>query len=95
VESFCVLFHITSTVIEILKAHGTLTKVPLTISVHSSGFINVLHRVPIQWLLGGFSSEVKRPGRQADHSPPSSAEAKKKWSYSSALSIHLHGVARS
>jgi hypothetical protein len=29
---------------------------------------------PIQWVLGTLSPGVKRPGREADHSPPSSAE---------------------
>jgi hypothetical protein len=28
---------------------------------------------------------VKRPGREADHSPPSSAEVKNAWSYTSIL----------
>jgi hypothetical protein len=31
---------------------------------------------PIQWVPGAVSLEVKRPGREADHSPPSSAEVK-------------------
>jgi hypothetical protein len=31
---------------------------------------------PIQWILG-----VKRPGREADHSPTASAELKKMWIY--------------
>jgi hypothetical protein len=31
---------------------------------------------PIQWLPGSLSLGVKRPGREADHSPPSSAEVK-------------------
>jgi hypothetical protein len=31
---------------------------------------------PIQWAQGAISPEVKRPGREADHSPPSSAEFK-------------------
>jgi hypothetical protein len=31
---------------------------------------------PIQWLPGALSLRVKRPGRGADHSPPSSAEVK-------------------
>jgi hypothetical protein len=31
---------------------------------------------PIQWVPGAFSLQVKRPGREADHSPPSSAEVK-------------------
>jgi hypothetical protein len=36
---------------------------------------------PIQWITGSFSLGVKRPGREADHSPPSSAEVKNVWSY--------------
>jgi hypothetical protein len=28
---------------------------------------------------GALSPEVKRPGREADHSPPASAEVKKMW----------------
>jgi hypothetical protein len=35
---------------------------------------------------------VKRPGREADHSPPSSAEVKNAWSYTSTAPIRLHGV---
>jgi hypothetical protein len=31
---------------------------------------------PIQWVSGALSLGVKRPGRKADHSPPSSAEVK-------------------
>jgi hypothetical protein len=31
---------------------------------------------PIQWVPGAISLGVKRPGREADHSPPSSAEVK-------------------
>jgi hypothetical protein len=31
---------------------------------------------PIQWVSGAISSEVKQPGREADHSPQSSAEVK-------------------
>jgi len=30
----------------------------------------------IQWAPGGFTPGVKRPGPQADHSPPSSAKVK-------------------
>jgi hypothetical protein len=47
---------------------------------------------PIQWVPGALSLGVKRPGREADHSPPSSAEAKNAWSYTSISSIRLHGV---
>jgi hypothetical protein len=34
---------------------------------------------------------VKRPGREADHSPPSSAEVKSAWSYTSTPPLCLHG----
>jgi hypothetical protein len=33
---------------------------------------------------GGSSPGVKRQGREADHSPPTSAEAKQMWIYTSA-----------
>jgi len=35
---------------------------------------------------------VKRPGREADNSPPSGAEVNNVWSYASAPPIRLHGV---
>jgi hypothetical protein len=35
---------------------------------------------------------VKRPGREADHSPPSSAEVKNAWHYTSTTPIRLHSV---
>jgi hypothetical protein len=36
---------------------------------------------PIQWVSGALSLGVKRPGREADHSPPSSTEVKNAWNY--------------
>jgi hypothetical protein len=36
---------------------------------------------PTQWVLGAFSPGVNRPEREADHSPPISAEVKKTWVY--------------
>jgi hypothetical protein len=36
---------------------------------------------PIQWVPGAFTPGVKRQGREADHSPPNSAEVKKVWIY--------------
>jgi hypothetical protein len=36
---------------------------------------------PIQWVAGTLSLGVKRPGREAGHSPPPSAEVKNAWSY--------------
>jgi len=41
---------------------------------------------------GLFPWGVKRPRFEADHSPPSISEVKNAWSYTSSLSIHLHGV---
>jgi hypothetical protein len=34
---------------------------------------------PIQWVPGALSPGVKRPGREADHSPPTTAEVKNTW----------------
>jgi hypothetical protein len=42
----------------------------------------------IQWVPEALSPEVKRPGCETDHSPPSSAEVKNAWSYTSTQ----HGV---
>jgi hypothetical protein len=47
---------------------------------------------PIQWVPGTLSLEVKRPAREADHSPTSSADVKNSWSYTSTPPIRLHGV---
>jgi len=38
---------------------------------------------PIQWVPGAFTPGVKWPGRKADHLPPSSAEVKNLWRYTS------------
>jgi hypothetical protein len=35
----------------------------------------------IQWVQGALYPGGKRPGREADHSPPTSAETKKVWIY--------------
>ena len=37
---------------------------------------------------------TKRPGREVNHSPPSSDEVKNEWSYVSTPPIRLHGVDR-
>jgi hypothetical protein len=47
---------------------------------------------PIQWVSRALSLGVKWPGREADHSPPSSAEVKNVWSYTSTPPISLHDV---
>jgi hypothetical protein len=41
---------------------------------------------PIQWVKQAFSLRVKRPGREADHSPPSSAEVKE------CVELNLHSL---
>jgi hypothetical protein len=46
---------------------------------------------PIKWLPGALTLWVKPPGREAQHSPPSSAEVNA-WSYTSTPPIRLHGV---
>jgi hypothetical protein len=38
---------------------------------------------PIQWVQGALSLGVKWPGREADHSPPSSTEVNNAWNYTS------------
>jgi hypothetical protein len=38
---------------------------------------------PIQWVPRVLSLGIKRPGREADHSPASNAEVKNAWSYTS------------
>jgi hypothetical protein len=38
---------------------------------------------PIQWVPGAISPGLKRQGREADHSSPTSAEVKKMWIYTS------------
>ena len=49
-------------------------------------------RGPIQKVLGVLPTGTVRPGSEDDHSPPSSAEAKNEWSYSSTVLIYRHGV---
>jgi hypothetical protein len=47
---------------------------------------------PIQWVPWALSLGVKGPGREADHSPPFSAEVKNAWKSTSTPPIRLHGV---
>jgi hypothetical protein len=47
---------------------------------------------PIQWVPRALSLGVKRPGREVDPSPPSSAEVKNLLSYTSTPPVRLHGV---
>jgi hypothetical protein len=52
-------------------------------SFSSPGHPDRLWGPPFQWGLGDLSPGVKRPGNEADHSPPSSAEVKNAWIYTS------------
>jgi hypothetical protein len=45
---------------------------------------------PIQWVLEALSLEVKEPGSEVDHSPPSSVKAENVWNYISTPPISLH-----
>jgi hypothetical protein len=49
---------------------------------------------PIQWVPGAFPPGVKRPGREADHSLPSTAEVKEcvELYFHSTPPIRLHGL---
>jgi hypothetical protein len=49
-------------------------------------------QLPIQWVPGALTLGAKRPGRVADHSPPSSAEVKNAWSFAFPSLIRLYGV---
>jgi hypothetical protein len=51
-------------------------------------------RPPIQWVPAALSLGVKRPGREADHSP-SSAEVKNAWNHTSTPPMYLNGVLHS
>jgi hypothetical protein len=42
---------------------------------------SVVHSASYPTLPGALSLEVKRPGREADHSPPTGAEVKNMWIY--------------
>jgi hypothetical protein len=66
-----------------------------------AGNFSLHHRVqngsgahPASYPMGARGSfpGVKRPGREADHSPPTSAEVKNVLSYTSTPPIRLHGL---
>jgi hypothetical protein len=45
--------------------------------------VELFPELSIQWVLGPFYPGIKKPGREADHSPPTSAEVNKMWIYTS------------
>jgi hypothetical protein len=61
------------------RPRGRSSSLGMVKNFHSSAS----SRPAIQWVPGTISSEVKWPGREADHSPSTSAETKKMWIYRS------------
>jgi len=55
----------------------------------------VTHPASYRVRTGSYYPAVKRQGREADHSPPSSVEVKIAWSHISTPQIRLHGMALS
>jgi hypothetical protein len=53
-----------------------------------------LTQPPIQWVPDDHSLEVKRPGLETDHSPPSSAKVKNAWRYNSSPPLRFHDIVR-
>jgi hypothetical protein len=47
----------------------------------------------IKWVPGTLPPGVKRPGHEADHSPPTRAKVNNTWIYASFPPLRLHGVA--
>jgi hypothetical protein len=64
-----------------LDNRGVGVRVPVGSRIFSTSSRPVLGS--IQWVPGALSLGVKRPGREADHLPPASAEVKKMWIYTS------------
>jgi len=63
--------------------------------IYASYEVNIFFKVsqpPIHCIPGALSLGLKRPRREADHSPPSSAEVKNVWSYTVNSPIRLHVV---
>jgi hypothetical protein len=63
-----------------LDGGGIRVRVPVRSRIFSKSRLALgSTQPPIQWVPGSLSPGVKRPGREADHSPPASAEVKKMW----------------
>jgi hypothetical protein len=63
----------------LLDNRGVGVRVPVGSRIFSTSSRPALGstELPIQWVPGALSPGVKRQGREADHSPPISAEVKK------------------
>jgi hypothetical protein len=66
-----------------LDDQGVSVRIPVGSNMFSVACRPALgpNQPPNQWVLGALSPGVKRPGHEADHSPPTSAEVKKTWIY--------------
>jgi hypothetical protein len=64
---------------------GVEIRVPVGSRIFSTSSIPVLGptQPPIQCVPGALKPKIKLPGREADHSPPTSAEVKNTWIYTS------------
>jgi hypothetical protein len=51
-----------------------------------------LTQSPIQWVPGALFLGVKRPGCEANHSPPCSSEVKNSWRSTSTPPLRLHDM---
>jgi hypothetical protein len=71
-------------------------EVTVLINKHTHIYIHITlmgpTQPPLQWVAGALSLGVKRPEREADHSPPSSAEVKECVELYLHSPIRLHGV---
>ena len=81
-----------------LRARRTAVRIPATARDYSLLQDIQIGWVPLGLLFSGYRAlfpGVKRPGTtDIDHSPPSSAEVKNGWSYTSTPPICLHGMDR-
>jgi hypothetical protein len=75
-----------STGVRFLAGDGIFFSPPYRVQTGSG-----THSPPSQWVAEALSPGIKRPGRDADHSPPPSAEVKNTWRYTS-TPLLLDGV---
>jgi hypothetical protein len=64
-----------------LNSRGNGVRVPVGAKFFSSRSVSGQSQPPIQWVQGDLPPGVKRPGHEADHSPPANAELKNTWMY--------------
>jgi hypothetical protein len=83
------LFYLVSLFCEITHV---LTGVPVSTLQHKERVLSCFRSVYFIFRTGAVSGGIKRLQREANHSPPSSADVKNAWSYTSTRPIRLHGV---